>query len=158
MRNILTAVGLATWVAGVLDLGFALAAAIAGKKPMLGVLTGIANGPFRDPDLTRGLTGAFVGLAVHFALMLVIVVVFVAAARWIAFMTRHPWISGAVYGVIVYLVMYWIVLPQRWPAAFPHTDPGDIAKAVFVHVAFVGLPIALITARLLRPAPADAQA
>jgi uncharacterized membrane protein YagU involved in acid resistance len=59
----------------------------------------------------------------------------------------HPVLSGCLYGVIIWLIMYWIVKPLSWPdAPLPHT-PYDISNALFSHCILVGLPISLFAAR-----------
>jgi hypothetical protein len=68
---------------------------------------------------------------------------------------RHPIAAGLGYGLLLWIVMYWIVKPLRWPEApLPHTLYG-IANALFSHCILVGLPIALIAPRhFLRAVPA----
>jgi hypothetical protein len=52
---------------------------------------------------------------------------------------------GVAYGALLYLIMYWIVLPLRWPPA-----PGaaitllSVLMPLAIHILFVGIPIALI--------------
>ena len=56
---------------------------------------------------------------------------------------------GVIYGIITYVVMNLIVVPLRfgnWPP-----KPLSIATQLFAHIVLVGIPIALITARSLRP-------
>lgn len=60
-----------------------------------------------------------------------------------------PWLAGILYGLALYLVMYWIVLPLRFPAIHPITDPARVARALFPHLAFVGIPMALIARRTI---------
>ena len=42
-----------------------------------------------------------------------------------------------------------IVVPLRWPAAFP-PSPLSVATQLFCHIVLVGIPIALIARRYLR--------
>jgi len=139
----------ATLVAGTLDILSAFVfAGMAGIGPA-GVLAYVASGPFGDRALTGGAWIA-AGLAVHFAIMAVIAAVYVGAAGRFAALRRHPVVAGLAYGVLVWIVMYWIVKPLRWPdAPLPHTLWG-IANALFSHCILVGLPIALIARRAVR--------
>jgi hypothetical protein len=60
-----------------------------------------------------------------------------------------PYRAGLAYGVITYIVMNLIVVPLRfgtWPP-----KPLSVATQLFAHIVLVGIPIALITARSLRP-------
>ena len=64
---------------------------------------------------------------------------------------RRPVAAGLAYGVLLWLIMYWVVKPLRWPdAPLPHTAYG-IANALFSHCILVGLPIGLIAARTSGP-------
>jgi hypothetical protein len=60
---------------------------------------------------------------------------------------RHPVTLGIAYGVLLWIIMYWIVRPVRWPEMpLPHTLWG-IANALFSRCILVGLPIALVARR-----------
>jgi hypothetical protein len=138
----------ATLIAGTLDI--AMAFLTAGRAPD-SVLRSVASGPFGAGMNEGGAGFALLGLAVHFAIMAVMAAVFVAASRRWIWLSDHPVVAGLAYGLGLYLVMYWIVLPLRWPQAFPITDPGEVAKGLFAHTLLVGVPIALIAAHYLRP-------
>jgi uncharacterized membrane protein YagU involved in acid resistance len=60
-------------------------------------------------------------------------------------MTRRPILAGVLYGVCVYVVMYWIVMPlaKMHPA---HTLTRSIV-AIVTHMVCVGLPISLMVRR-----------
>lgn len=136
----------ATLVAGTLDILSAFVfAGIAGMTPM-GVLQFVASGPFGDaPTATPG--WAAVGLAVHFAIMACMVTAYMIVAPRFSALLRHPIVAGLAYGVLLWIIMYWIVRPLRFPEIpLPHTLYG-IANQLFSHCILVGIPIALIAAR-----------
>ena len=135
----------ATLVAGTLDIVSAfLWSALQGGTPIR-VLNAVASGPFGRQF--SGLTGAGVGLVVHYALMTVMAaVIVIAMTRW-RLLRRRAWIVGLAYGLAIYGVMYWIVLPLRWPANFPSLKPRGVASALFAHIVCVGIPMGFITAR-----------
>lgn len=135
---------LATAVAGTLDI---LAAIIQAGGAAGSVLRSVAAGPLGDGAAAGGTGMALAGLVIHFLLMAVIAAVFVFAAARLPILRRRPLIWGPLYGLCVWVVMYLIVLPARWPAGFPLTDPVQIAWAIAFHTLLVGLPIALIAAR-----------
>ena len=142
----------ATLVAGTLDIGFALIAAQILAGDMSGVLPTVASGPFGD-TIADGPLGAPLGLLVHFAIMAVMVAVYVLAARRIAALNRYWPVSGLLYGVALWLVMYWVVLPLRFAGYQTPHEALAIAKQLFSHCICVGLPIAFIAARhAVRPA------
>ena len=138
----------ATLVAGTLDILSAFVfAGVAGMGPVH-VLNYVASGPFGDRALA-GAAWAGVGLLVHFAIMACVVAAYFMLSERFPVTRRHPVAAGLVYGVIVWLIMYWAVKPLRWPdAPLPHTLYG-IGNALFSHCLLVGLPISLIAARCL---------
>lgn len=110
------------------------------------MLRGIASGPF--PSATeRKLAGAALGLLVHFAIMAVVATVFVLAYQRSQAIRARPLAAGALYGILVWLVMYFVVLAERWPKLYPSTDPTTIGIQLFCNIALVGLPIAIVTRR-----------
>jgi hypothetical protein len=140
---------LATLIAGTLDILSAfIFAGMAGMSP-LGVLRFVASGPFgAAPTPTLG--WALVGLAVHYSIMAVMAATYVIASRNIDLLNRWPIASGIAYGLVLWLVMYWVVRPLRWPdLPLPHTLWG-IGNALFSHCILVGIPIAIVAARAAR--------
>ncbi len=111
------------------------------------MLHSVASGPFGEGVNSGGVATALAGLAVHFAIMTVMVAIFVTGARRLPFVTAHPLIAGIAHGVALYLFMYWVVLPLRWPDNFPSLKLRTVASALFAHIVCVGIPMALITAR-----------
>ena len=51
--------------------------------------------------------------------------------------------TGAVYGVFVYLVMNYVVIPLSRIGVFPSPPPAIWITGVLVHMFFIGVPIAL---------------
>ena len=56
--------------------------------------------------------------------------------------------SGVLYGIAVYIVMYWFVLPTAFPT-FRHRLWNELL-AVAIHISLIGLPCALIVRRYSR--------
>ena len=105
-------------------------------------LQGIAAGLLGAKSFDGGLVTASLGLALHFFVAFVVVSIFYLASREIEFLTIHPVVSGVLYGIGVYIVMYWFVLPMAFPT-FRHRM-GNELLAVAIHIALIGLPCALI--------------
>lgn len=136
----------ATLIAGTLDMLSAAAYALmAGKNP-LAVPVGIASAVWPGA-LKAGAPALGVGLLLHFAIMLVMVVVYVAAARRFSWLTQKPVASGVIYGLILWAVMNLVVLPIRWPALFPHFTTVSFLEQIFSHTVLVGIPLGLLTRR-----------
>jgi hypothetical protein len=108
-------------------------------------LQGIAAGLLGQKSYEGGMATAALGLAIHFFVAFVVVSVFYMASRKIALLTQQPFISGVVYGIGVYMVMYWGVLPTVFPA-FRHRLSNELL-AIAIHVCLIGLPTALIVHR-----------
>jgi hypothetical protein len=140
------AIAKATFVAGTLDILSAFVfAGMAGMGPVA-ILQYVASGPFGE-QAKFGAGWAVVGLLVHYAIMACMAATFIFAAKRLSLLTRRPIVSGIAYGFILWIIMYWIIKPMRWPdAPLPHTAWG-IGNALFSHCILVGIPIAWITAR-----------
>ena len=92
-----------------------------------------------------GLVTAGLGMALHFFVAFVVVIIFYLASRKIDFLTIHSVASGVLYGIGVYIVMYWFVLPTAFPT-FRHRLWNELL-AIAIHISLIGLPCALIVRR-----------
>jgi hypothetical protein len=138
----------ATLIAGTLDiLSAATYALLEGKNP-LAVPVGIASAIWPGA-LKAGLPALVVGVLLHFCIMLVMVTVFVMAARKLPWLTARPFASGALYGLLLWAVMNLVVLPLRWPSIFPRFTALSFTEQMFSHVVLVGLPLAWMTHRAM---------
>ncbi len=137
-------------ICGTLDIGWAAINTLIGGGSVAGMLRFVAAGPFPDGAATGALGGAVLGLAVHFALMAVMVATYgLLTAQGLIAKLGPWWLTGALYGLALYLIMYWVVMPVRWPSIHPGANPVSMAKAIFAHVALVGLPMAYFARRLI---------
>jgi hypothetical protein len=135
----------ATLIAGTLDILSAFVwTLLAGGKPA-NVLPSVASGPFGDAIKDSALA-APLGLAVHFAIMLVMVAVYVLVATRVPALTRQWLVAGVLYGLLLWFAMYWVVLPLRFGIPHP-SEAAAITRQLISHVLLVGIPIAWITAR-----------
>lgn len=138
----------ATMVAGTLDILFAaILSSLFGKGPMP-MLRFVASGPF-PPATEWGIAGSLLGLLVHFGLMFVMAMLFVVAVQQRPAWLGKPIQAGIAYGLITYVAMNLIVVPLRfgnWPPT-----PRSVATQLFAHIVLVGIPIALVAAKMLRP-------
>jgi hypothetical protein len=146
--SIIKPIVVATLVCGTLDILLAVILTLMRGRDPAAMLRFVASGPF--PAATGwGAAGSILGLVVHFALMGIMVAWFVIAARNVPALTDKPWLAGLIYGLITYVVMNLIVVPLRFPAAWPPA-PLSVATQLFAHVVLVGWPTAFITRRYLR--------
>jgi len=120
-----------------------------GVGPVRG-LQGIAAGLLGSQSFQGGVVTAGLGLTIHFFVAFMVVTLFYVGSRMFWFLTRYAVVSGLLYGMAVYLFMYWFVLPYVFPT-FRHSIFNDVL-AVVVHMFLIGLPTALVVRRYSRQA------
>jgi hypothetical protein len=139
-------------VAGFFDITYACVFSYLrrGATPAM-VFRSVASGAL-GPATARagGVKIAFLGLFFHFLIALIWATVFYFASRFIPFMIQHAVISGLVYGLCIYLVMYGLVM--RYSAIHSQIPPWRYPWAVLIpniliHMIGIGLTIALIVRR-----------
>lgn len=150
MKRPLLAAALGGGVGGLLDIVYAIVlwGVILGGTPT-GVLQSIAAGLLGNASYEGGTATAVLGLALHFIIAFVMALVYVAAAARMPLLTRRPWICGALYGVVLFVVMNFVVVPLSAIGWRPMSAIGAL-RALIPHVIFVGPAIALFAARCVR--------
>ena len=134
-------------IAGVLDITYACVFSYIRRGFMPSrVLQSVASGALGQAAYRGGYKIAALGLAFHFAFALVFAAFYYFASRGLRFMVDHRIISGMLYGLCIYLVMYGIVL--RFSAIHSTTYPWQypwvvLICNVLIHMLGIGLPIAL---------------
>ena len=108
-------------------------------------LQGIAAGLLGTKSYEGGMATAALGLALHFVIAFVVVSIFYLASRKVPFLTKQAFVSGVFYGIGVYIVMYWIVLPAAF-STFRHRPSNELLELA-IHVCLIGLPTAFIVRR-----------
>jgi hypothetical protein len=141
-------IALATLVCGTLDIVFAVLLTLWRGREPAAMFRFVASGPF--PQATEwSAAGAPLGVAVHFLLMALMVAAFVLVAKEWPSLLNRPLLAGLVFGLITYVLMNLVVVPLRFPAAWP-PKTLSIATQLFAHVVLVGIPTAYIGRRYLR--------
>jgi hypothetical protein len=112
----------------------------------IAVLQSIASGLLGHSAFYGGVKTALLGLALHFCIALIWATIFVLAARVLPFLSKRPIRSGLLYGVIVYAIMNYVVLPLSRVA------PSQPRLAVRINgilaiLLLVGVPISLANYR-----------
>ena len=113
------------------------------------ILKGIASGLLGSSGLQAGAGIAALGLLLHFVIAFGAATVFYIASRRMRFLATKPFVSGPLYGIAVYVFMYWIVLPL----SAVHRGPFSARLAllaIVTHIVCVGTPIALAVRRFSR--------
>src|SRR6266702_7084304 len=139
------AIASAGLIAGILDITSAFVIAEIKGTGSIRMLQGIASGLLGQRSFEGGMTTAGLGLAIHFLIAFTAAAVFYAASRKFSSLTQHAVVSGLLYGIAIYIFMYWIVVPLVFPNA-RHSISRHVT-AVIIHIVLIGLPIALVVRR-----------
>lgn len=136
-------------VAGLLDLTFAAALWYPMGVAPTTIFQSIASGLLGPSAFAGGWRTALIGIGLHFLIMAVIASIYAALVP--PRLKPRPLLTGALYGLAIWLGMNLIVVPL---SAAPLTLPpfwmgaADLAG----HIAFVGIPIAWLIGRPRRDA------
>lgn len=137
-------------LAGTLDLTSAFIVTAVKSGNYTGMLQGIASGLLGAESFKGGAATATLGVLTHFSIAFVWTIIFFLASRKIKFLFAQPIISGVIYGVIVYALMYFVIVPlSAAPFKMPRTA-DSIALNVLIHIICVGLPISLVVRRFAK--------
>ena len=135
-------------VAGTFDITYACVFSYIRRGVTPGaVFRSVAAGALGPNARNGGMKVAALGLCFHFLIALIAATIYFLASRVVRFMNQHAVISGLLYGLCVYLVMYGLVL--RYSAihsnAYPWQYPWTVLICnVLIHMFGIGLTIALI--------------
>lgn len=136
-------------LAGVFDITQAfIGFGLLGAKPFR-ILQHIAGGVFGARSMQMGWTSAALGLVFHFTIVFTAAVIYYLASRVLRIMVAHAVVCGLIYGELVFLFMYFVVLPLT------PLGPAQFSTATYItgpigHTVLVGLPIALCVRRFAR--------
>lgn len=134
---------------GVLDgLAAVVSAGLRGITPDR-VFQYISSGLLGRSAFEGGIATILLGILLHFVVAFAAAAVFILSARSIPFLTRYPWVTGPIYGVLVYFFMSEVVSALSNVSRQPRTLSGTIT-GILIHIFFVGLPIALVSSRSVK--------
>jgi hypothetical protein len=111
----------------------------------------IASGLIGSRAARGGMASVALGIVLHYLIALIWTFVFYAGSRKLPVLRRRPVICGLLYGVVVYLVMNWVVLPL---SAVPHPRStmtiASRINGVLALMFCIGLTVSLLTRREVR--------
>lgn len=142
-RLTLTRLSAAALGGGAVDLVYATVVGAASGRSFQRVWQGVASGWLGRSALDLGWASAALGLATHFGIALAMAGGLALVGAKALGVYRRPWVFGLLYGLVLYAVMYGIVLPLRWPEAFPRWSGFVSLADVLAHVG-VGLAMMFI--------------
>lgn len=139
-------------VVGTLDILFAILFwAPRGVAPAR-IFQSVAAGLYGRASFNGGTRMVVIGALLHYFIALCIVLVYWLASRRYDVLIRRPILCGSIYGVLVYVVMNYVVIPlsatQR--SAFLLSW---VVSSVLVHAFLVGVPSAVFAKAALRRSP-----
>jgi hypothetical protein len=106
------------------------------------IFQAIAAGLLGSASFQGGLCTAGLGLALHLLIATTIVAVMCVAARMIPALLRRPLLTGCAYGVGVWLMMNFVVIPLSAIGSRSLTAP-IVINGLLIHLVGVGIPAVL---------------
>jgi hypothetical protein len=136
----------ATLLVGTLDISDAfIFYGLRGVSPIR-ILQGIASGVLGRTAFGMGHRSALLGLFFHFFIAFSATCVFLLGARKLP-LAHRPWLYGALFGVALYIVMNYIVLPLSKIGLRPMPPLVPLVNGIAALVFCIGIPLAFIARR-----------
>src|ERR1700744_1131370 len=108
-----------------------------------GVAKAIARGWYGAAVKTMPPMVEVVGLASHYAILLVAAAIFVLAPLRLPVLRRLAWVAGPLFGIGIYLFMHYVVLPLSAVHAVNNPPGLALVEEICGHMFVIGFPIAL---------------
>ncbi len=126
-------------IAGTLDILAAIF--ILAKGNAIATLKFVASGYFGNQAFASGNEMVIWGLLFHYIIALCFTILYFIIYPKIKLLQKNVWVSAIVYGIIVWLIMAFIVVPNSAVAQRPF-NPASAIKNCVILVVCIGLPIA----------------
>jgi uncharacterized membrane protein YagU involved in acid resistance len=130
-------------IAGTVDIG--AASLISGRNPVF-ISQFIAGGLLGKPALEGGLQTAALGVALQWAMSILIAAIYVFASTRLEVLRSRWLLSGIAYGIPVYFVMEYVVMPLSAWHRMPKFSPVPFAENLLAMMVF-GLIIAFFASK-----------
>jgi hypothetical protein len=132
-------------VAGTLDITYAwafwaLKAGVSAQR----IFQSVAAGLLGEASFEGGAATAALGLGLHYFIATTMSFVYYLVASRFALLHRRPVLCGAGYGLLLYGIMNYMVVPLS-AAGGGSKDPLWVSLSILVHMFLIGVPIALAT-------------
>jgi hypothetical protein len=108
----------------------------------------------REAARASGIPTALLGLAIHIFVAGAVFTTYLALSGKVGLLARRPLLCGPLYGLLVYLFMYRVVMPLSAIGLIAQSPPM-MWNGIFAHVACVGLPAALVASWARRATARD---
>lgn len=110
------------------------------------ILQSIAYALIGRSAFSQGAYSAALGLLLHFFIATTWAAVYLLASRKLP-LSRHPWLYGALYGIVIYIVMNYAVLPLSHIGLRPLPPLAAFINGILALVVCIGIPLAFIARR-----------
>ena len=154
-REVLGAILLGGIIAATLDI--AAASLISGRSPAF-IMQAIAGGLLGKASFDGGLGSCILGAVLQEAMGILIAMIYVLGSKIVLRLRSHWIVSGLGYGVVIFFVMNYVVVPlSAWKSA-PHFTSLKFAENMAAMLLF-GLVVAFFSRRIgmsADPAPHEA--
>jgi uncharacterized membrane protein SirB2 len=108
-----------------------------------GVAHAIARGWFGMAVKTMPPIVDVIGIASHYAILLVAAAIFVLTSLRFPVLRSRAWITGPLFGVCIYIVMHFVIVPLSAVHAVNNPKGVQFVEEFAGHMFVIGLPIAL---------------
>jgi len=140
-------------VAGALDITYACVFwAIKAGVPAQRIFQSVAAGLLGEDSFSGGWPTAILGLALHFFIATTMSGTYFLVARRLPILALRAVPFGAAYGLLLYVIMNYVVVPLSAAGRGGPKDPLWVGLSVVVHMVLIGVPIALSTRRAFQSA------
>jgi uncharacterized membrane protein YagU involved in acid resistance len=133
VRLILLSALLASIFAGIPDI-FAAAALV--RRPPHRILQTVASGLLGEASYKGGWQTSALGLVLQVAMSFVIALIYNLVVADVPIIRDRPWAFGALYGIVVYVVMNFVVVPLSRAYPRPRWTPQSVIAMLLVMVVY----------------------
>jgi hypothetical protein len=141
-------------IAGTLDIVYACTFwGVKAAVPAERIFQSVAAGLLGKASFEGGAATAALGLGLHYFIATTMSVVYYLVARRWPLLWQRPVLCGIGYGLILYGVMNYIVVPLSAAGHGGAKDQLWVTLSIVVHMFLIGVPIALATSLAARREP-----
>ena len=134
-------------LAGTLDILYATGFWALRGVPAQRIFQSIAAGALGRPAFAGGWATALLGLSLHYLIACAMGLAYAYAARDVPVLRDRPWRYGALYGLLLYALMNFVVVPLSASPRGGALPMSWTVCSVIAHVVLVGWPCAWFARR-----------
>lgn len=149
IRRKFSSILLCTLIAGSMDISEAFIFAWCNGYKPAAVLRYITSGLLGNRAFNGSAGYVWLGLGIHYFIAFCWTVLFVVLISRSSALLRRPFVTGVAYGVLIYTVMNFAILPLTGLTAHRHFTWIGVTNAVLALVVCMGLPLAYLSSTFL---------